>query len=471
MELGDALRNLADLVDELEESSTDVIEATPGEVNDEWLVADLRVRIPADGGPDRRVERGSSPDVIEQSETDGSGDPESNARRTSVIDVGAATKQGAANSTSESGDGATAGVGGRPDSADHDASVATDTDTDDATGPVVEDEEADPEPAGDESVECTVEGCEASFDSEHGMRIHRSKAHGPGSADRDPETLSAVYEQHDSFAEMREALDADVSAQTVRRWMIEADVHTPAGRPSAAGGSDGSSDAGTGSRAEERAGDGVALDGSETAAASGTAGADGVDDSPDEAPERRGDAGGDGRGATTNAEQPGDDAGTAAADADRPGNRDSAAATTGSDRPLDRDDGGSATDAERSDDDATGAGAERQPTDRDDEDGGEVTPDSDGPGSTEPAAGIDERLPAAVTATELQEAVQAASTLYEVQKRLDLDREATRELLAELDLLELVHGRVADRHRREELKDEIDYRLRANAAAADSRSD
>ena len=336
MELGDALRNLADLVDELEESSTDVIEATPGEVNDEWLVADLRVRIPADGGPDRRVERGSSPDVIEQSETDESGDPESNARRTSVIDVGAATKQGAANSTSESGDGATAGVGGRPDGADHDASVATgtdadgatdtdagdatDTDADDATGPVVENEEADPEPAGDESVECTVEGCEVSFDSEHGMRIHRSKAHGPGSADRDPETLSAVYEQHDSFAEMREALDADVSAQTVRRWMIEADVHTPAGRPSAAGGSDGSSDAGTGSRAEERAGDGVALDGSETAAASGTAGADGVDDSPDEAPERRGDAGDDGRGATTNAEQPGDDAGTAAADADRPGN-------------------------------------------------------------------------------------------------------------------------------------------------------
>ena len=45
---------------------------------------------------------------------------------------------------------------------------------------------------------------------------------------KDPERLEAVYEECDSFAEMKDALDADVTAQTVRRSMIKHGIHEPA---------------------------------------------------------------------------------------------------------------------------------------------------------------------------------------------------------------------------------------------------
>jgi len=92
--------------------------------------------------------------------------------------------------------------------------------------------ESDPAEADDETVECTHDGCEATFDGEHGMRIHRSKAHGFAGANRDSEALKEVYERYHSFDAMCDALDADVSAQTVRRWMIDEGIHTPARRSS-----------------------------------------------------------------------------------------------------------------------------------------------------------------------------------------------------------------------------------------------
>lgn len=44
---------------------------------------------------------------------------------------------------------------------------------------------------------------------------------------KDPEALQAVYEQYDSFPEMTEALGVDVTSETVRRHMIEYDIHNP----------------------------------------------------------------------------------------------------------------------------------------------------------------------------------------------------------------------------------------------------
>lgn len=44
---------------------------------------------------------------------------------------------------------------------------------------------------------------------------------------KDPERLEEVYEQYDSFAAMTEALDVDVTAQTVRRNMMKHGIHTP----------------------------------------------------------------------------------------------------------------------------------------------------------------------------------------------------------------------------------------------------
>ncbi|WP_327053911.1 hypothetical protein [Halomicrococcus gelatinilyticus] len=44
---------------------------------------------------------------------------------------------------------------------------------------------------------------------------------------RDPELLSAVYDSCETFAEMADELDMDVTAETVRRYMIDFDIHQP----------------------------------------------------------------------------------------------------------------------------------------------------------------------------------------------------------------------------------------------------
>lgn len=99
----------------------------------------------------------------------------------------------------------------------------------------------------DRPVRCPVEGCDATFESDHGMKIHRTKVHrhGDGAADRvpayrDPERLRAVYESCDSFTEMRAALGTDVSAQTVRRQMIAKGIYRPeTARPGSRAATDG----------------------------------------------------------------------------------------------------------------------------------------------------------------------------------------------------------------------------------------
>ena len=44
---------------------------------------------------------------------------------------------------------------------------------------------------------------------------------------KDPELLQEVYDTHDTFAEMAEALEMDVTGETVRRYMIDFDIHQP----------------------------------------------------------------------------------------------------------------------------------------------------------------------------------------------------------------------------------------------------
>jgi len=43
----------------------------------------------------------------------------------------------------------------------------------------------------------------------------------------DPELLQEVYDTHDTFAEMAGALEMDVTGETVRRYMIDYDIHQP----------------------------------------------------------------------------------------------------------------------------------------------------------------------------------------------------------------------------------------------------
>jgi len=68
---------------------------------------------------------------------------------------------------------------------------------------------ADPRPAGDE--EGTTDG---------GVTDDTP-------AFRNPELLQEVYESHETFAEMAEALEMDVTGETVRRYMIDYNIHQP----------------------------------------------------------------------------------------------------------------------------------------------------------------------------------------------------------------------------------------------------
>jgi hypothetical protein len=72
-------------------------------------------------------------------------------------------------------------------------------------------------------------------------------------------------------------------------------------------------------------------------------------------------------------------------------------------------------------------------------------------------------LPGSLSTEELMSAVETANTLYDVQRQLDLDRETTRDVLSEYDLLELVSGRAASVSDREKMKSEIHERLRRAA--------
>jgi hypothetical protein len=157
----------------------------------------------------------------------------------------------------------------------------------------------------------------------------------------DTDYLQALYDECDNFREIAEQIQMDVSSETVRRYMIEADIHVPNSY-------DTSSDDG------------------EAAAES-----DDVD-----------------QGATD------EDSRASAADPIAPD-------TTGPDEPV-----------------------------------GELPDEqlvTDGLG-----------LPADVQLREVADAVADADTVYEVQRRLDLDRGKTRDLLEDLNLLDLVLCRLTD---------------------------
>ncbi|MBB6646676.1 hypothetical protein [Halobellus ruber] len=167
--------------------------------------------------------------------------------------------------------------------------------------------------------------------------------------------LRRLYETCGTFAEMSERIEMDVSAETVRRYMIEADVHSPTSYETGGG------------------------------AASGAGRADGS-----EPPTEDGAASG---------------AGTV--DGSEPPTEDGAASTDGADR------GGA----------------------------GEHDPAASLPDEQLVADGIG--LPESLTLRDVVDAVVGARTVHEVQREIGLDYDRTRQLLTQLNVLDLVVGRVA----------------------------
>jgi hypothetical protein len=296
------------------------------------------------------------------------------------------------------------------------------------SGPTRSDGESDDPEGGERAaaagtdgvVACRAEGCDRTFATDHGMKIHFTKMHGAEGPDggepapyRDPTRLQAAYEATESFAAMRDELGVDVSPETVRQYAIRHGVHgRTADGASGTDRSDASTQAPTGSPGEEGETDVAPPPDSDAA------------DDPTPAIRR------------LDPDEPAGDRPVVAAAVD-----------------------GSADDvAEDAPDDPTAE------ADGDPDDGGTVAPDGDhagGPGGPPPT---DERvavsLPGALTLDEVTASVRTSNTLYEASRALGLDREETTELLDELNLLDLVHGRVATKGRRDDLKTDIEARLR-----------
>ncbi len=101
---------------------------------------------------------------------------------------------------------------------------------------------------------------------------------------------------------------------------------------------------------------------------------------------------------------------------------------------------------------------------RDDDDRDADPPD--GTDLSEEALSDSVGLPEGVPMDELIEAVRRAKTLYEVQRRLDLERDETHELLRQFQILDLVQGRVHDIDGDTD-PEEIESRIRTTMADGD----
>ncbi|MFT4889640.1 MAG: hypothetical protein ACI9YT_000550 [Halobacteriales archaeon] len=153
----------------------------------------------------------------------------------------ASVHEGSGGATTE---GAEAASDGGRRSASNGASPAAEARSDGATddgGPADESPGTPDEPPAesDEPIPCRHDECEETFETERGMKIHFTKTHlegadepDDGEDDRpayaDPAKLRRVYEQHDTFEGMTDALDVEVTPATVRRHMIKYGIYDPA---------------------------------------------------------------------------------------------------------------------------------------------------------------------------------------------------------------------------------------------------
>ncbi|NHN49500.1 hypothetical protein G9464_18175 [Halostella sp. JP-L12] len=236
---------------------------------------------------------------------------------------------------------------------------------------------------------------------------------------KDPDALEAVYEEYDTFPEMTEALGADVTSETVRRYMVEYDIHDPDdSRPQAhryaasAAEADGETasgdqDSGAADPGDGTAGSDHAPSGDESESdATGSTAKEFLGDEPTAAtdgPAAEGDGTTDG---THAAPAPTDDA-TVETDGDRAGG-----------------------DADHSESDLGGKSVAELIAASDAGDGDDSLV-ADGLG-----------IPKGLTVAELAAIVNESDTLYEAKERLGIGQDHARRMLKELNLIDLVTSRL-----------------------------
>jgi hypothetical protein len=416
MSLSHRYRQLATLIETLETNGISVQQAKPlddgegGPSGDDSFSVQLRIDLPTDGdvGP-LDVDRPGTTEQSAGTPSEPVGANTAGSRSVTTRDESASA--GDDRHTGDSADGDADAV------ADVEAAAtdARDVEADSPGGRAdVEADEPDGTDGNDRNdpngiVSCTHPDCDRTFETERGMKIHRTKAHplselAADERDRtvhhDPDVLARVYEEYETFAEMTEALDVDVGAQAVRKQMIRHGIHEPGtGAPSRA------------EPADEETSEREAADADVDADADADVDAD--------------------------TDEPRDDGAPAAGiDENEPGEH-------------------------REDADDTDGEPPSQPSDETDGESESASEADDGDTVADRLPELD--LPGSLSTADLQRAVEEANTLYDVQRALDLDQETTRDVLAEYDLLELVSGRAASLRDREELKAEIDQRIRQAA--------
>lgn len=89
-------------------------------------------------------------------------------------------------------------------------------------------------------------------------------------------------------------------------------------------------------------------------------------------------------------------------------------------------------------------------------------PENNNPVEEEIAAEIAEEieLPDDITLSNVTDAVCTAKTLYKVQRELGIDRDQTHRILTELNLLELVHGRLSTTSTQSRSREEVEDRIK-----------
>lgn len=239
---------------------------------------------------------------------------------------------------------------------------------------------------------CPEPDCSEQFPTAAERELHTEITHRQPevAAYRNEAALEIAYEAFDSFPEMTEALGVDVTPQTVRRKTIQAGIHDPDAPD------DGEASAGTAPNESTATGEDTAPE-----AVDEDVTATGRSDDDDEAGQR-GRRVADGSGAT--------------------------AAT--------RDDGSGAA-PDEGPEAAPDGRSEATPVDGGTPDEGSAA-ESDAPPAEEAGLG----LPEDIGVEDLRNVVVGARTLSEAARELDRSRDDARDVLGDLGLIDLVHGRV-----------------------------
>jgi len=233
---------------------------------------------------------------------------------------------------------------------------------------------------------------------------------------KDPNRLREVYENHDTFNEMTAALDVEVTPQTVRRYMIKHGIHEPASRKTPT----------------------KNLLSTNPDAVSTT------EDNESQNSQRRESTGEKGQDSETR-------------------NRDTESRDVVSDGTQNEN---CSTDNDEADQSSERRDAEKHESQNDQQSAQDTTTSEGTTNHTETDSTLEEQsteieLPPGLSIEQVKETVHNSKTLLEVQNNLNLDREEAQQLLQDLNLLDLVHGRIATRDRKDQTLDEINRRVQS----------